>query len=222
MTLTVMSDDEAVAAITVHSKQTIIPSSRLLDSNNSATPELTSHKQVQQPVQPNTAPTTNPRNAKRNADDAGWSSSLSNQDKDLDNEYQYTRSSAFIEPASHPSQILITLVQLVHSAHTQAHTGTHEDSINHDVDVTDDGDDENHNNSDGFLQDINVQDIAVPGTVRRQEKTWDVNTFFGKSYAHKAKDGKTRNVRVWKLNMYLGASTWKEKSMVTPTGGSSE
>jgi len=29
---------------------------------------------------------TNPCNAKRNADDAGWSSSLSNQDKDLDNE----------------------------------------------------------------------------------------------------------------------------------------
>jgi hypothetical protein len=30
-----------------------------------------------------------------------------------------------------------------------------------------------------------VQDIAVLGTVRR-----DVNTFFGKSYAHKAKDGR--------------------------------
>src|SRR6267154_4307892 len=86
MTLTVMSDDDAAAAVTVRSKRTIIPSSRLLDSNNSATPELTSHKQVQWPVQPNTAPMTNPCNAKRNADDAGWSSSLSNQDKDLDNE----------------------------------------------------------------------------------------------------------------------------------------
>lgn len=86
MTLTVTSDDDAVAAVTVRSKRTIIPSSRLLDSNNSATPELTSHKQVQRPVQPNTAPTTNPRNAKRNADDAGWSSSPSNQDEDLDNE----------------------------------------------------------------------------------------------------------------------------------------
>ncbi|KAG2148168.1 uncharacterized protein EDB93DRAFT_1103831 [Suillus bovinus] len=138
MTLTVMSDDDAVTAIT-----------------------------VQRPVQPNTAPTTNPHNAKQNADNAGWSSSLSNQDEDLDND----------------------------DSNKSVYKGTHEDSIDHDIDITGNGDDENNNNSNSFLQDINVQDIAVPRMVQREEKTRDVNTFFGKSYAHKAKDGKTRNVR---------------------------
>ncbi|KAG2146382.1 uncharacterized protein EDB93DRAFT_1104379 [Suillus bovinus] len=108
---------------------------------------------------------TNPRNAKRNADNAGWSSSLSNQDKDLDNE----------------------------DSNKSVYKGTHEDSIDRDIDITGDGDDEN--NSDGFLQDINVQDIAVPGMVRCEEKTRDVNTFFGKSYVHKAKDGRRGHPR---------------------------
>ena len=65
--------------ITARSKRTIIPSSRLLDSNNSATPQLTSHKQALNP----TTPLTYLHNAKRNADDADWSSSLLNEEQDL-------------------------------------------------------------------------------------------------------------------------------------------
>ncbi|KAG1845889.1 hypothetical protein DFJ58DRAFT_843643 [Suillus subalutaceus] len=56
-----MSDDDALAAVTV--------TAQLL---------ATSHKQVQQTVQPS--------DAKRNADDADWSSSLSNLYEDLDHE----------------------------------------------------------------------------------------------------------------------------------------
>jgi hypothetical protein len=78
MTLTIMSDGEE--PITARSKRTIIPSSRLLDSNNSATPQLTSHRQALNP----TTPSTNLRDAKRNIDDADWNSSLSNEEWDLD------------------------------------------------------------------------------------------------------------------------------------------
>ncbi|KAG1735571.1 uncharacterized protein EDB91DRAFT_1083659 [Suillus paluster] len=42
-----------------------------------------------------------------------------------------------------------------------------------------------------FLSDIDVQDISTTLTVQRKEKSHDVSTFFGKPYAHKAKDGKT-------------------------------
>ncbi|KAG1905247.1 uncharacterized protein F5891DRAFT_976216 [Suillus fuscotomentosus] len=47
----------------------------------------------------------------------------------------------------------------------------------------------------GFLSDINVQDISTTPTVRHEEKSCDVSAFFGKPYAHKAKDGKTRTVQ---------------------------
>lgn len=46
-----------------------------------------------------------------------------------------------------------------------------------------------------FLEDIDVQDTSVPAAVRCEEKSRDVGAFFGQPYAHKAKDGKTRNVR---------------------------
>lgn len=74
---TVMSDDNDVAPIIARSRCTIIPSSHLVDSNNSATPELTSHKHIQQTVQPaKTCP-------KRSAMDADWSLSSSDVE-DLD------------------------------------------------------------------------------------------------------------------------------------------
>ncbi|KAG2160045.1 uncharacterized protein EDB93DRAFT_1099440 [Suillus bovinus] len=107
-----MSDDDAVTAV--------IP------------------QQVQRPVQPNTAPMANPRNAKQNADDAGWSPSLSNQDKDLDNE------------DSNKS---------VYKAHTHSAYRT------------------------------------TTTAIQCEEKTRDVNTFFGKSYAHKVKDGRRGHPR---------------------------
>jgi hypothetical protein len=79
MTLTIMSDGEE--PITARSKRTIIPSSRLLDSNNSATPQLTSHRQA---LNPTATPSTNLLDAKRTTDDVDWSSSLSNEEQDLD------------------------------------------------------------------------------------------------------------------------------------------
>ncbi|KAG2029541.1 hypothetical protein BDR03DRAFT_987687 [Suillus americanus] len=63
-------------------KCTIIPSSRLVDLNNSATLELTSHKYIQQIVQPvGTAPSTKTC-PKRSAMDADWS--LTSDIKDSD------------------------------------------------------------------------------------------------------------------------------------------
>ncbi|KAJ8585169.1 hypothetical protein M405DRAFT_936206, partial [Rhizopogon salebrosus TDB-379] len=46
-----------------------------------------------------------------------------------------------------------------------------------------------------FLQDIDIQDVSKPVKVPRDVKSRDVGAFFSKPYAHKAKDGKTRNVR---------------------------
>ncbi|KAG2133732.1 hypothetical protein DEU56DRAFT_757072 [Suillus clintonianus] len=81
---TVMSDDDDIALITTRSRRTIIPSSRLVDSNNSATPELTSHKHIQQTVQPaKTCP-------KRSAMDADWSLSSSDVE-DLDGNSKQTK-----------------------------------------------------------------------------------------------------------------------------------
>jgi hypothetical protein len=79
---TVMSDDDEVAPITARSRRTIIPSSRLVDSNNSVTPELTSHKYIQQTVQPvGTAPSTKTC-PKRSAMDADWSLTSDIEDSD--------------------------------------------------------------------------------------------------------------------------------------------
>ncbi|KAG0692568.1 hypothetical protein DFH29DRAFT_882291 [Suillus ampliporus] len=46
-----------------------------------------------------------------------------------------------------------------------------------------------------FLKDVDVQDVSQPATASCKDKGHNISAFFGKSYPHKSKDGKTCNVR---------------------------
>ncbi|KAG0700314.1 hypothetical protein DFH29DRAFT_876653 [Suillus ampliporus] len=179
---TVMSDDDVVP-ITARSRRMIIPSSRLIDSNNSATPELTSHKHIQQTVQPaKTCP-------KRSAMDADWS--LSSSDiEDLDGNSKQTKGkhlwrsgkSSFADD----THSIVSLDPLIEGLNDTSDGLDATDTIDGNITPVDDDD---------LLQDVNVQDVSEATTVRREDKSHDVGAFFGKSYAHKSKDGKTHNMR---------------------------
>ncbi|KAG2147465.1 uncharacterized protein EDB93DRAFT_1250609 [Suillus bovinus] len=72
--MALISDDDAPVTVTAQAKCTIIPSSRLTDSNNSATPELSSHRNIQ-PTAISNSLGTNPSNpGKCNLVDAACSS----------------------------------------------------------------------------------------------------------------------------------------------------
>ncbi|KAG0692594.1 hypothetical protein DFH29DRAFT_882264 [Suillus ampliporus] len=177
-----MSDDD-VAPITACSRRMIIPSSRLVDSNNSTTPELTSHKHIQQTVQPaKTCP-------KCSAMDADWS--LSSSDiEDLDGNSKQTKGKRLRRSGessfADDTHSIMSLDPRIEGLNDTSDGLDATDTIDGNITPVDDDD---------LLQDVNVQDVSEATTVRQEDKSRDVGAFFGKSYAHKSKDGKTCNVR---------------------------
>ncbi|KAG2031687.1 hypothetical protein BDR03DRAFT_1015861 [Suillus americanus] len=171
-----MSDNDKVAPITTCSRRTIIPSSRLVDSNNSVTPELTSHKYIQQTVQPVGTAASTKTCPKHSAMDADWSLTLDIKDLDGNGKQMkvkhlwQSRESCLVDVSIFPDA-------------TDTIDGV---SSRGNITPVDD---------DNLLQDINVQDVSQATTVRWEDKSCDIAAFFGKSYAHKSKDGKTRNVQ---------------------------
>ncbi|KAG2124382.1 hypothetical protein DEU56DRAFT_917070 [Suillus clintonianus] len=177
-----MSDDDDIAPITARSRRTIIPSSRLVDSNNSATPELTSHKHIQQTVQPaKTCP-------KRSAMDADWSLSSSDVE-DLDSNSKQMKGKRLRRSGessfADDTHSIVSLDSRIEGLNDTSDGLDATNTIDGNITPVDDVD---------LLQDVNVQDISEATTVRREDKSRDVGAFFGKSYTHKSKDGKTRNV----------------------------
>ncbi|KAG1902773.1 uncharacterized protein F5891DRAFT_978263 [Suillus fuscotomentosus] len=165
---TVISDDDTPVTVTMRAKRTIISSSCLTDSNNTATPELSSHKI-----------STNSRNAgKRTLADADWTPSSREELAELSSEED--------KAAGHKGKHLC-----------RAHNPSFMDDTRSLIDDTEETPSTRHTTpaaTDEFLSDINVQDISMTPVLRHEERGSDVSAFFGKPYAHKAKDGKTRSV----------------------------
>jgi len=184
---TVISDNDVPIIVSGRSRRTIIPSSRLLDSNNGATPELSSHKNAQQTLQPPSLGTGSSlgadltrtlANAKRNAADANCSSPSSDDLAELVGACNETtrRKEKHLRRAGEP-----------HSGASAIGNGnTDETPASRNATTTDNED---------FLPDIDVQEVLTPLPVRREDKGRDVSAFFGKPYMHKVKDGKARTVR---------------------------
>ncbi|KAG1756120.1 hypothetical protein EDB19DRAFT_1823527 [Suillus lakei] len=172
----VVSDDESTSGHVVSwPRQTVTLSSRLTDANNDATPELSAHRN-KPPVPAISAlkpvvPTSSKQGAKdavdESASDEGAMENGPHTSKRLRRIASADGEASFTD-ASSPS-----VIDTAETLSTRNATPM---------------------DTEGFLSNVNVQDLSATPTVRREEKSRNISTFFGKPYAHKAKDGKTRTV----------------------------
>ncbi|KAG1850901.1 hypothetical protein F4604DRAFT_1934257 [Suillus subluteus] len=170
----VVSDDESTSGHVVsRPRRTVTLSSRLTDANNDATPELSAHRN-KPPVPAISAPKPVPTSSKRGA-------------KDVADEIGSDEGA--MENGPHTSKRL----RRIASADGEASfTDASSPSVIDTAEETPSTRNATPMDTEGFLSDVNVQDLSATPTVRREEKSRDISAFFGKPYAHKAEDGKTR------------------------------
>ncbi|KAG1875395.1 hypothetical protein DFJ58DRAFT_721227 [Suillus subalutaceus] len=161
----VISDDDAPVTVTVQAKCTIIPSSHLTASNNSATPELSSHKNMQQTLQPNWTPSLTEDLVELSSE---GDEAMGHKGKHL----HWAHDPSFFTADAHSSACLIDDTEETSSTRNATPAAM-----------------------DNFLSNIDVQDTLMTPVLRCEERSCDVSAFFGKPYVHKAKDGKTRSVQ---------------------------